>query len=210
MRTAARRTNRRAGNASPARGDLVAAVHRLADFPRSGRPVLALVGRSNVGKSTLLNRLLGRKVARTSREPGKTRGIYFYETDQGHDIADLPGAGFARVSKQEREAWAVLAEELFGSGRIRLALRLLDPKVPRAEADIRMKEYLTLHRVPTLAVATKWDRLSARERIRAERDLRDVHGGDVFPVSAKTGEGIESLRREIRRRMERKEDTSHG
>jgi GTP-binding protein len=209
MRTSPSRAARRRGPA-PARGALLAAVHRPADFPRSRRPVLALMGRSNVGKSTLVNRLVGRKVARASREPGKTRGIYFYDTDQGHEIADLPGAGFARVSKQARDVWADLVEELFRSGRIRLALRLVDPKVPRAEADVRMKDYLELHGIPTLAVATKWDRLSARERTRAERELQDVHGGDLFPVSAKTGEGIERLRREIRRRMERKEDTSHG
>ncbi|MFN2386847.1 MAG: ribosome biogenesis GTP-binding protein YihA/YsxC [Thermoanaerobaculia bacterium] len=205
---------RKGGARSPAggqsaKGDLVAAVHRSEDFPRSRRPVLAFVGRSNVGKSTLLNRLLGRKAARTSRTPGKTRGIYFYETDEGHQIADLPGTGFARVSKRERETWADLADELFAGGRVRLAVTLVDPYVPRAEADFRMRQYLRDRGVPTLAVATKWDRLSARERDRARRELLEAHG-EVFPVSAKTGEGIENLRREIRVRMDRKEDGSNG
>jgi GTP-binding protein len=205
---------RKAGARGPgireaAKGDLVAAVHRSEDFPRSRRPVLAFVGRSNVGKSTLLNRLLGRQAARTSRSPGKTRGIYFYETDEGHQIADLPGTGFARVSKRERESWAELAEELFAGGRVRLAVTLVDPYVPRAEADFRMRQYLRERGIPTLAVATKWDRLSARERDRARRDLLAAHG-EVFPVSAKTGEGIETLRREIRIRMDRKEDGSNG
>lgn len=205
---------RREGAGGPAsrkaaRGDLIAAVHRSEDFPRSQRPVLAFVGRSNVGKSTLLNRLLGLKVARTSRVPGKTRGIYFYETDEGHQIADLPGSGFARVSKQERESWAELAEELFAGGRVRLAVTLVDPYVPRAEVDIRMRQYLLERGVPTLAVATKWDRLSARERERAQRELMKAHG-QVFPVSAKTGEGVETLRREIHRRMQEQRDGSNG
>jgi 50S ribosomal subunit-associated GTPase HflX len=85
----------------------------------------------------------------------------------------------------------------------------VDPRVPRAPVDFGMKEYLEERGIPTLAVATKWDRLSARERARTQRDLRDAHG-EVFPVSAKTGEGIEKLRREIRLRMKGKEGTSNG
>jgi len=184
-------------------------VHRVEDFPKARRPVVAIVGRSNVGKSTLLNRLVGRKAARASRSPGKTRGIYFYETDEGHQIADFPGTGFARVSKRERESWAGLAEELFAGGSVRLAVRLVDPRVPRSPVDGEMKKYLEQRGIPTVAVATKWDRLSARERAQATRDLEEAHG-EVLPVSAKTGEGIERLRREIRLRMQGKEVTSHG
>lgn len=182
------------------RGERVAAVHRREDLPNDPVPVVAFVGRSNVGKSSLLNRLLGKAAARVSKSPGKTRGIYFYETDEGQRFADLPGTGFARVSKAEREGWAALAEALFRSGRVRLALLLTDSRVPEAPADRAMQEYLASHGVPSLAVATKWDRLGSRERAAARRRLEAAHGA-VLPVSAKSGEGIEELRREIRRRM---------
>lgn len=195
----------------PSRGALVAAVHRREDFPKDGRPVVAVVGRSNVGKSSLLNRLLDRPAARVGKTPGKTRGIYFYESGEEHHIADMPGTGYARVSAAEREGWARLAEELFGSGRVTLAVRLVDPRVPAAAADVEMRDYLEEIGVPSLTVATKWDRLSAAERVRARRAVEKTHG-PVWPVSSKTGEGIDSLRREIRRAIEGfgSEGTFHG
>jgi GTP-binding protein len=182
------------------RGQRFTAVHRLEDFPDTPEPVVAFVGRSNVGKSSLLNRLLGKTIARVSQTPGKTRGIYFYETEEGHRFADLPGAGFARASKEERERWAELADALFRSGQVRLALRLIDSRVPGAAADLEMRLYLESLGVPTLAVATKWDKLGAGERTRALRKLEDAQGS-VLTVSARSGEGIEELRREIRRRV---------
>jgi GTP-binding protein len=157
------------------------------------------VGRSNVGKSSLLNRLLGTAAARVSQTPGKTRGIYFYETEEGQRFADLPGTGFARVSRAEREGWAALAEAFFRSGRVKLALVLTDSRVPDAPVDREMRAYLDALGVPALAVATKWDRLGQRERAAARRRLEEAHG-PVLAVSAKSGEGIEELRREIRRR----------
>jgi len=163
-------------------------------------PVVALVGRSNVGKSSLLNRLLGRAAARVSQTPGKTRGIYFYETADGHRFADMPGAGFARAPRQERERWGALAEALFRSGRVRLALRLVDSRVPDAPTDRSLGDYLAAQGVPSLVVATKWDKLGSREREGARRRLEAAHGA-VLPVSAASGEGIEALRREIRRRV---------
>jgi GTP-binding protein len=182
------------------RGERVAAVHRREDFPAMPAPVVAFVGRSNVGKSSLLNRLLGKAAARISQTPGKTRGIYFYETEDGHRFADLPGTGFARASGAERERWAELADALFRSGKVRLALLLSDSRVPDAPADRAMRGYLGALGVPTLVVATKWDRVGARERAQALRRLEAAHGA-VLPVSARSGEGIEELRREIRRKV---------
>ena len=187
------------------RGELVAAVHRREDFPKEPLPVVAFVGRSNVGKSSLLNRLLGTHSARVGKTPGKTRGIYFYETREGHHVADLPGAGFARASRGEREAWNQLADALFGSGRVSLAVHLVDPRVPGAQADQQIFEDLVSYGVRTIAVATKWDKLSAAERARARKRLGEIHG-EIWPVSSKTGEGIDVLRKEIRRRIEEEEE----
>ncbi|MDQ5857550.1 MAG: 50S ribosome-binding GTPase [Acidobacteriota bacterium] len=167
------------------------------------------MGRSNVGKSSLLNRLLGTAAARIGKRPGKTRGIYFYDTQEGHQFADLPGAGFARVSMEEREGWADLAERLLTGGRVALTVHLIDPRVPEAAADLALRDYLAARGVPTLRVATKWDRLSAQERANARRALQKEHDA-VLPVSAKTGEGIEVLRREIRRRIQENERNNHG
>jgi len=189
----------------PARGERAATGRREAEADRRSEPVIAVVGRSNVGKSSLINRLLGRRAARVGKTPGKTRGIYFYETEEGFRFADLPGAGFARVSRTERDRWAGLAEELFRSGRVSLALRLVDGRVPAAAADRELSSYLEAFGVPALAVATKWDRLAAGERVAARRRLEEVHGA-VVPVSARSGEGIDELRREIRRRLKEIEE----
>jgi GTP-binding protein len=193
------------------RGALVVAAHRPEELPERWRPAVAFVGRSNVGKSSLLNRLLGTKAARVSKTPGKTRGVHLYETGQGHDLADLPGTGFARVSRQERAGWVDLADRFFRSGRVALAVHLIDAGVPDSPADRAMRDYLSSLGVERLPVATKWDRLSAGERERARRRLESVHG-TVIPVSAKTGDGIENLRREIRSRLngEKGGDTAHG
>lgn len=191
------------------RGPLVAAVHRTEDFPAGGVPVVAVVGRSNVGKSSLLNRLIGSQAARTGKTPGKTRGIYFYEARDGHHFADLPGAGFARRSREERESWARLADELFRSGRVTLTLRLIDSRVADSAADREIRDYLENVGVPSVAVATKWDRLGSAERVRARRAIEAEHG-PLWPVSAKTGEGVDELRREIRRAIARGEERAHG
>ena len=177
----------------PIRGALVAAVHRREDFPKDGRPVVAVVGRSNVGKSSLLNRLLGRPSARVGKTPGKTRGIYFYETGEGHHIADMPGTGFARVSATEETKRC--ASEAVGCSE--------------AAADLEMRDYLERMGVPSLTVATKWDRVGSAERVRARRAVEKTHG-PVWPVSSKTGEGIDSLRREIRRAIGSGEETANG
>jgi len=191
------------------RGVLVAAVHRTEDFPAGGVPVVAVVGRSNVGKSSLLNRLIGSQAARTGKTPGKTRGIYFYEARDGHHFADLPGAGFARRSREERESWARLADELFRSGRVTVTLRLIDSRVADSAADKEIRDYLENVGVPSVAVATKWDRLGSAERVRARRAIEAEHG-PLWPVSAKTGEGVDELRREIRRAIARGEERAHG
>jgi len=185
---------------SSIRGALLAAAHRPEDLPGRGGPAVAFVGRSNVGKSSLLNRLLGKGSARVSKTPGRTRGIYFYDAGEGQQYADLPGTGFARVSRAERSGWFDLADRFFRGGGVALAVHLIDARIAEAPLDRQMRDYLADVGVPALVVATKWDRLSARERSESRRRIEALHGS-VLPVSARTGEGIDHLRREIRRRL---------
>lgn len=188
---------------------LAVAAHQPREFSRRNRPAVALVGRSNVGKSSLLNRLLGKSSARVSKTPGRTRGIYLYETAQGHDLADLPGTGFARASGTERAGWADLVARFFETGQVALVVHLIDARVPGTAGDLVLRDYLAGLGLPVLPVATKWDGLSRGEKVRARRRLDAVHGS-VLPVSARTGEGIESLRREICRRLESLEEVAPG
>jgi len=96
--------------------ELKASAYKVDDFPGWERPEIAFLGRSNVGKSSLLNKLAGRKnLARTSSTPGKTRGIYFYLINDNFSFVDLPGYGYAKVSKKERERWAPIIEEYLGA-----------------------------------------------------------------------------------------------
>ena len=181
-------------------GTLLAAVHRPEDWPKRTAPSVAFGGRSNVGKSSLLNRLLGAPAARTSKTPGRTQGIYLYDSGEGWLAADLPGFGFAKVSRESRERWNALAGTFFQERPPRLTVQLIDPRIPTSDYDLDFRNYLHGLRLASVAVATKADRLSQSERSRASRRLENDFGPLLF-VSAKTGEGIESLRQQIRQSL---------
>jgi GTP-binding protein len=176
----------------------LAAAHRAEDLPGSGLPVVAFGGRSNVGKSSLLNVLSASQVARVSRTPGRTRGIYFYDSGQGWIAADLPGYGFARASREEREQWRRLAEAFFEGSGPSLTVQLIDPRIPVSDFDLEFRDYLRDLGLPNIFVATKADRMSRSERSRAARRLEPEFGTIRF-VSARTGEGIEDLKQRLSR-----------
>lgn len=138
---------------------------RADQFPRDGLPQIVLSGRSNVGKSSLINTLLGRKgFARTSSSPGKTVTINFYEIDRKLYLVDLPGYGYARRSEHERRVWADLTNGYLESGLHRAVLQLVDLKVGPTEDDYMMLEWLNANAVPYLVVATKSDKLNTTTR----------------------------------------------
>ncbi len=173
-------------------------------FP-SNLPEIAFSGRSNVGKSSLINRLLNRKgLARTSATPGKTVTVNFYVVGDVR-LVDLPGYGYARVSKSERLRWSELVEGYFQSGRnLRLVIQLIDLRHPPTEDDFAMLQYLVQQRVPFLVVLTKCDKLKKAEREKRmaemEQALSFLQGvAPLFPFSAVTGEGAEEIRQEIDR-----------
>ena len=166
--------------------------------PDSVLPEVAFAGRSNVGKSSLLNRLVHRKkFARVSNTPGRTREINFFKVNDAFVLVDLPGYGYARVSKDQRAEWRPLIESyLRRSSQLRGIVHLLDVRHDPTTDDKLMLDFLSEIGVPTIVVLTKIDKLTSAERRKqlAELPLRlglDVE--QVIPFSAATGEGRDDL-----------------
>ncbi len=148
----------------------------LRQFPRDPMPQVAFSGRSNVGKSSLINTLLGRKsLTRVSKVPGKTITINFYDIDKQLFFVDLPGYGFARRAPQEAATWRELTDGYFTNNpnldRLSLVLQLIDSRVGPTEDDVMMLEFLRASALPYVVVATKCDKLNATERKAAEEAL---------------------------------------
>ncbi len=168
-------------------------------LPSSSVPEIVFSGRSNVGKSSLINRLTGRKsLARTSATPGKTATINFYRLD-GARLVDLPGYGYARVSDSERRRWSELIEGYFNDERdMRLVVQLLDIRHTPSKDDFQMLEYMVEREIPFIAVLTKADKLNKTERAQRlaafEQELADYEGIFTLPFSSSNGEGADELR----------------
>ena len=164
-----------------------------------------MVGRSNVGKSSLINALVRKKLARTSAAPGKTRLANFYKVAADPRppfyLVDLPGFGYARGGDKAREEFDALAAEYFGSRledpRFRGVLVLVDSRHPGLEADRQTWNWLSRVGVARHAVATKVDKLTQSERRRHLVELERLYSGPVTPVSAETGEGLDALWKKI-------------
>jgi len=173
-------------------------------WPAVRLPQVAFAGRSNVGKSSLLNALTGRpRLARVSNTPGRTRGIALFDVMGRFALADLPGYGFAKVSMSEREAWKELVEGyLSGCRRLRRGYILVDLRRGPGEEERRLAEYLAAHSVPYRWVGTKADKLSAGELSEALRRFAGEPwldgGGAVIWTSARPKAGIDRLRSDIR------------
>lgn len=162
-------------------------------------PEIAFSGRSNVGKSSLINKLLNRKnLARTSATPGKTATINFYKLDTMR-LVDLPGYGYAKVSVSEKQRFSRTIEHYFDDDRdLRLVLQLVDMRHPPTADDLQMIDYLVQCEIPFIIVLTKADKLNKTqraERLQAlETELADFEGVQWLPFSAVTGEGAQELR----------------
>jgi GTP-binding protein len=178
-----------------------AAARKLEEIPRAQGREVALAGRSNVGKSSLLNRLVGRrKLARTSTTPGCTRGLAFYRVGTSKVLVDLPGYGWARRSSTERAAWKPLVEGYLATRRsLAGVLILVDVRRGRESDDEMLAEYLDALGRERLWVLTKVDKLRSGERARRMRTLERELGEPFVAVSSETGEGIEDLVRWIDR-----------
>ena len=173
-----------------------------ADFPRIGLPEVALVGRSNVGKSSLINALARQRLARTSAAPGKTRLANIYRVARGNGapfhLVDLPGFGYAGGGPDTSRGFDELTTAYFDRAeRHMAALLLVDARHPGLESDLVAWRWLTAVLEHAAVVATKIDKLARGERIRTLRQLESVFEDSVLPVSAVTGEGLDELWRLI-------------
>ena len=174
----------------------------FAQLPACTAPEIAFAGRSNVGKSSLLNKLLNRKsLARVSANPGKTITINFYALD-GVRLTDLPGYGYAKVAQSEKKRWAEMMEGYFGSERdIRLVVQLIDMRHPPSADDFSMLDYLAQMQYPFVIALTKCDKLNKMERAERTQALKEELAAYPeilkIPFSAVTGEGTEELRAAI-------------
>lgn len=176
-------------------------------LPPSDLPEIAFAGRSNVGKSSLLNKLFMRKnLARVSSVPGKTITINFYGVD-GVNFVDLPGYGYAKVSRSEKQRWAKMMEGYFNSDRnIKLVIQLVDMRHPPTADDIMMMEFLESTGIDFIVVMTKSDKLNKGDyKKRFEKSKEEMNFIDseyIIPFSAQTGENIEKIKAIIESHLE--------
>ncbi len=178
--------------------ELYKAVYSPEDLPQTPFNEVAFVGRSNVGKSSLLNTIVNNfKLARVSSEPGKTRSINFYLVNQRFFLVDLPGYGFARVPLREQKRWKELIESyLKGRDRLKGIFLLIDSRVGPTEKDKQMKDWLDFYSIPYVVIATKVDKLNSSERKKLEEKVRRAFKDEsvrIVPFSSKTREGREQV-----------------
>ncbi len=176
--------------------EFVASAFTVRDFPRESIPEVVLAGRSNVGKSSLINRLANVKgIARTSSTPGKTRSINFYKFDRTFFLVDLPGFGYARVDKGATIEWKRLIENYFRDrSSVSLVIHLVDSRIPPTKLDMALTDWMEFLEAPRLIVATKADKLSGNKKAAQQRAISNAFGGKpVVLASAVTGIGCKEI-----------------
>ena len=172
------------------------------DFPGNRLPEIAFAGKSNVGKSSVINRLLNRKnFARVGDKPGKTVHVNYFTIDKKCYLVDLPGYGFAKVSQKEKERWSKLMEDYFAANRITLGVMIVDYRHPPTNNDVVMAQWFKDSGCPFVVVANKMDKLKKSELVpnleTIRRDLELTDEVPVIPFSAEKGNGKDELVRYV-------------
>lgn len=167
-------------------------------YPTSGLPEVAFAGKSNVGKSSLINGLINRKkLARTSSAPGKTQTINFYNVEEKIYLVDLPGYGYAKVSKKERERWGKIIEDyLHQRQTLRQVILLVDGRHEPSNNDIMMYDWIKQFGFEPIVIATKMDKLKRSQRQKALSVIRktlNMKSYDLYPFSAETKDGKDEI-----------------
>lgn len=191
---------------------MVGSFVRPEQFPEDGLPEIALAGRSNVGKSSFINRMIGRKaMARISSKPGKTQQLNFYRIEEQLYFVDVPGYGYAKVSKTERAAWGKMIEKYFTSREVLEAVVLLiDLRHPPTNDDCMMYDFLKHYNIPVIVVATKCDKIPKGKWDKHKKIVReglDMDKNDPLIVfSSEKGIGFEQAWAEIESRISMNEE----
>jgi GTP-binding protein len=172
------------------------------DFPKTRLPEIAFAGKSNVGKSSVINRILQRKnFARVGEKPGKTIHVNYFTVDNKCYFVDLPGYGFAKVSASEKARWGKLMEDYFAANRIDLGVMIVDYRHPPTNNDITMANWFIQSGCPFVVVANKMDKLKKSELLpnleTIRKDLELPEGTPIIPFSAEKGNGRDDLVRKI-------------
>ena len=170
-------------------------------LPKLGLPEIAFIGRSNAGKSTLLNLLVGKqKIARTSREPGRTQMANFFNVDNRTTLVDLPGYGFSKTDIEVKKTWEPLIDAYLQRQQIKYLVCLLDSRREPNEEDLKLWRHLADHH-PLIFVMTKIDKLNQSEKVKAERafknflDINELSSQSIFQTSSLKNAGIKELKK---------------
>ena len=179
------------------------------DFPKTRLPEIAFAGKSNVGKSSVINRVLQRKnFARVGDKPGKTIHVNYFTIDNTCYLVDLPGYGYAQVSQKEKERWGKLMEDYFAAGRINLGVLIVDYRHPPTKNDITMARWFLDSGCPFVVVANKMDKLKKSELepnlVTIREDLELPDNCPIIPFSAEKGNGRDELVKMILKAAEAK------
>ncbi|MFJ7950152.1 ribosome biogenesis GTP-binding protein YihA/YsxC [Lysinibacillus sp. NPDC096418] len=187
--------------------EMVISAVRPDQYPEDGLPEFALAGRSNVGKSSFINRMIGRKsMARISSKPGKTQTLNFYKIEEQLFFVDVPGYGYAKVSKTEREAWGKMIERyITGREELKAVVQIVDLRHPPTADDCMMYDFLKHYNIPCIIIATKadkipkgkWDKHKKMVKETLEMDKNDP----LIVFSSEKGLGFEEAWREIEKKM---------
>lgn len=173
--------------------EFIASVYRNHQVPEPRLSEVAFFGRSNVGKSTLLNMLTGKKLARISSTPGKTQCLNYYRVNDSFYLVDAPGYGYAKVPEKLKLAWKRFIDEwVFENNRLKLVIQIIDARLEPQASDLQMAEWLNYQRIPSALVVNKIDKLSHSQR---QKNLKQLSESEVYskmnliPASAQSGEG---------------------
>jgi len=190
----------------PFRAEFLKSAFKEEDWPRDSKPEIAFLGRSNVGKSSLINSLLQvRGLARTSSTPGRTQSLNLFDINAQFRFVDFPGFGYARVPKEIKSSWGEMATSFLAKRRqLVLSIHVLDSRHEPTKQDLQLHEWLEVSDKPRLVVATKSDKLSNNELRKSLGDIaRLLNVDSVMAYSAKSGRGRDELWRAIRSAVEK-------
>lgn len=187
--------------------EMVISAVRPDQYPEDGLPEFALAGRSNVGKSSFINRMIGRKaLARISSKPGKTQTLNFYKIEEQLFFVDVPGYGYAKVSKTEREAWGKMIERYFtGRQELKAVVQIIDLRHPPTADDRMMYDFLKHYNIPCIVIATKADKIPKSKWDKHKKIVKETlemeKSDSLIVFSSETGLGFEEAWKTIENKM---------